>query len=156
MNFWNFVNTRYCFVHVEIITFWIITTQVLIYHIYTYINMRVHTHTRTHTHIYTHMQNQVFNENIRPNKDSGQTERNKLKYLHYLNKWLKNSRWRSSFSVKFHDSSQNYFKGFVYILNGCIRALVYSELLLQILLIRKQPLEILVKSWKISYEEFHS
>ena len=55
-----------------------------------------------------------------------------------------------------HASSQNYFKGFVLILIGCSRALAYSELLLQTLLTQKQPLEILVKSWKISYEKFHS
>ena len=45
-----------------------------------------HTHTEAHTHTRTQMQNQVFNENMRSNKDSGQTERKKLKYLHYLNK----------------------------------------------------------------------
>ena len=64
-------NTRYCVVHVIIITFWIITIQVLICHIYAYIN--ICTHTRTHTHTHTHTQ-------------MGQIERNKLKYLHYLNK----------------------------------------------------------------------
>ena len=31
-----------------------------------------------------------FNENIRSNKDSGQIERNKLKYLHHLNKKIEN------------------------------------------------------------------
>ena len=41
-----------------------------------------------HTHMLarTHAKFKIFNENIRPNKDSGQIERNKLKYLHYLNK----------------------------------------------------------------------
>ena len=33
--------------------------------------------------------------------------------------------------------------------------LVYSEILLQIFLIRKEPLEIMVKSWKISYEKVY-
>ena len=58
---------------------------VLICHIYTYINIPVHTHTHTHTHA----KFKFFNENIRSNKDSGQIERNKLKYLHYLNKLIK-------------------------------------------------------------------
>ena len=60
-------------VHVPIITFWIITIQVLICHIYAYINICTHTRTHTHTHTHTHTQ-------------MGQIERNKLKYLHYLNK----------------------------------------------------------------------
>ena len=58
---------------------------VLICHIYTYINIPVHTHTHTHTHA----KFKFFNENIRSNKDSKQIERNKLKYLHYLNKLIK-------------------------------------------------------------------
>ena len=60
---------------------------VLICHIYTYINIPVHTYTHTHTH--THAKFTFFNENIRSNKDSEQIERNKLKYLHYLNKLIK-------------------------------------------------------------------
>ena len=133
----------------------------------------IHTHTHTHTHTYidthkytsswdnTGSQNliqakfQFFNENIRSNKDSGQTEKNKLKYLHYLNKMIENARWGGSILVKFNVSSQNYFKGFAWILNDCIRVLVYSDFLLQILLVWKQPLETLVKSWKISYEEVY-
>ena len=65
---------------------------------------------------------------------------------------MKNARWESSFLMKFHASSlqlitkwthsQDYFKGFTKILNGCFQALVYSELLLQILLVWKQPLEV--------------
>ena len=73
---------------------------------------------------------------------------------------MKNARWESSFLMKFHASSlqlikkwtlsQDYFKGFTKVLHGCFQALVSSELLLQILLVWKQPLEIMVKSWKIS------
>ena len=90
-------NTRYCVVHVIIITFWIITIQVLICHIYaTYIHTHTHTHTHAHTHnthIYTHIHTHKckimsFNENIRSNKDYGQIERKKLKYLHYLNNMI--------------------------------------------------------------------
>ena len=51
--------------------------------------------------------------------------------------------------------SQDYFKGFTSILNSCFQDLIYSELLLQILLVPKQPLEIMVKSWKIIYEEVY-
>ena len=124
---------------------------------------RAHTHTRTHIHKHTHtdlnfaifekitksntrtietmlirefkytQNSSFFNESIRSNKDSWQIGRTKLKYLHVWTKWLKNARWGSSFLVKFHASSLNYLKGFAYILNWCIRALVYSELLSQIL-----------------------
>ena len=79
--------------------------------------MRTHTHTHTHMHTHTHTRTHTyekfkfFNENIRSNKDSALKE------------------MKSSFLEKFHASSQNYFKGFVQILNGCIQALVYSELL---------------------------
>ena len=31
-----------------------------------------------------------FNENVRSKKDSGQIERNKLKYFHHLNKMIEN------------------------------------------------------------------
>ena len=41
--------------------------------------------THTHTHKCKIM---CFNENIRSNKDYGQIERKKLKYLHYLNKMI--------------------------------------------------------------------
>ena len=80
--------------------------------------------------------------------------------------------------------SRDYFEGFTEILNGCFPALVYrqprpqcifrykrkakkflkidlwtrlvySEILLQIFLVRKEPLEIMVKSWKISYEKVY-
>ena len=94
MNFWNFVNMRHCAVHVAIITFWIINYNNSSFDLsHTYINKRTHarTHTYTHTHTHTHTHTckiKIFNENVRSNKDSGQTERNKLKYLHYLNKMI--------------------------------------------------------------------
>ena len=70
---------------------------------------------------------------------------------------MKNARWGSFIplgcnSIKKRTLSLDYFKGFTYFLNGCFQALVYSELLLQILLVRKQPLEIMIKSRKISYD----
>ena len=46
-----------------------------------------HIHTQARTHART-SKIKFFNENIRSNKDSGQIERNKLKYLHYLNKMI--------------------------------------------------------------------
>ena len=49
----------------------------------------MHKHMHACTHARTHMQNSsFFIENIRSNKDSGQFERNKLKYLYYLNKMI--------------------------------------------------------------------
>ena len=48
---------------------------VLICHIYTCINIRTHTYTHACTHT---CEIQIFNENIRCNKDSGQIEGNKL------------------------------------------------------------------------------
>ena len=73
-----------------------------------------HAHAHTHTHTHAHEKFKFFNENIRSNKDSEQTERNELKNLHYLSKMIKkNPWWKSSFLEKFHASSQNYFKGFV-------------------------------------------
>ena len=88
MNFWNFVNMRHCVVHVAIITFWILNynnSSFDLSHLY----IHKHTQTRTHTHTHTHTHTckiKFFNKNIRSNKGSGQTERNKLIYLHYLNK----------------------------------------------------------------------
>ena len=52
-------------------------------------HLYIHKHTRAHTHTHTHAKFKFFNENIRSNKDSEQIERNKLKYLHYLNKLIK-------------------------------------------------------------------
>ena len=55
-----------------------------------YIQKHTHTETHTHTHTHTHARTckiQVFN--IGSNNDPGQIERNKLKYLHYLNKMTK-------------------------------------------------------------------
>ena len=119
-------NTRYCVTHVEIMT--------LLY-------IHTHTHTHTHTYTYTHTdlnfaifwknrkikytshwdntgprklihaKFKLFNENIRSTKDSGQIKLHKLKYFHYLNEMIENARCGSSFLVKFHASSQNYFKG---------------------------------------------
>ena len=115
MNFWNFVNTRYCNVaiirDVAIITLWVITIQVFICHIHKHKHARTH----AHTHIHTHKQNEVFNKNIRSNKDSGQIERNKLKYLHYdwktqdeeQNDW-KTQDEDEEVRFQFHSSSQNY------------------------------------------------
>ena len=82
-------------------------------HLYTH----THTNTNTHTHTQTdsnfvifwknckikYMSNTgtrniipkkflFFNENIRSKRDSGQIERNRLKYLHYLNKMIENAR----------------------------------------------------------------
>ena len=56
-----------------------------------------------------HVKFKFFNENVRSKKASGQIKRNKLKYLHYLKKWLKNARWACSFSVKFHASGQQHY-----------------------------------------------
>ena len=56
-----------------------------------------------------HVKFKFFNENVRSKKASGQIKRNKLKYLLYLNKWLKNARWACSFSVKFHASGQQHY-----------------------------------------------
>ena len=47
----------------------------------------MHTYTHTHTHARSC-------ENIRSNKDSGQIERNKLKYLHYLHKMIEKCKMR--------------------------------------------------------------
>ena len=71
-------------------------------HLYIHKHTRPHTETHTHAHTLTLTQIKLkqywsakfttseiqvlFNENIRFNKDSGQTERNELTYLHYLNK----------------------------------------------------------------------
>ena len=52
------------------------------------------THTHTHTHTCTQAKFKFFNESIRSNKDSGQIERNKIKYLHYLNKMIKKCKMR--------------------------------------------------------------
>ena len=49
--------------------------------------MRGHTHTHARTHARTG-KIKLFNENVRSNEDSGQIERDKLKYLHYLNKMI--------------------------------------------------------------------
>ena len=91
-------------------------------HIHTRARAHTHTHTQRerHTHSHTHshrfkfcdflerLRNQIhvqlrqywsakfkfFNENIRSNMDSGQTERRKLKYLHYLNKMIEKCKMR--------------------------------------------------------------
>ena len=44
-------------------------------------------HIATHANILVKT-SKFFNENIRSNEDSGQIERNKLKYLNYLNKMI--------------------------------------------------------------------
>ena len=82
MNFRNFVNTRYCVVHVDNIT--------LFSHLYIHKHTQTHAHTHTHTH--AHAKFKFFHENIRSTKGSEQNERNKLKYFHYLNKMIKNAR----------------------------------------------------------------
>ena len=107
----------YCVVHVAIQTlFWFVSF------IDTYAYARTHKHTHTHAHKHSHrlkffnflerlrkqMSNwyntgprnliqakfKIFNENIRSNKDSGQIERNKLTYLHYLNKMIEKYKMR--------------------------------------------------------------
>ena len=62
MNFWNFLNMRYCIVHVAIIIFWIIKIlsfdlSHLYIHKHTCSRAHTHTHTRMHTyrHIHTRM-----------------------------------------------------------------------------------------------------
>ena len=69
-------------------------------HTQTYASAHRDTHTHAHTLTLTQIKLKqywsakfttseiqvLFNENIRFNKDSGQTERNELTYLHYLNK----------------------------------------------------------------------
>ena len=57
-----------------------------------------------HTHTHTHAKFKFFNENIRSNKDSGQNERNKPKYLHYLNKMIEKCKIK-----KFIFSEVSYF-----------------------------------------------
>ena len=85
MNFQSFVNTWYCVVQVAIITLFSFVTFI---HSWTHTHTHRDTHTDIHTHIHTHMQNSsFFNENIRSNKKM-KIERNKLKYLHYLNKMI--------------------------------------------------------------------
>ena len=105
----------YCVVHVAIQTlFWFISF--IYTYAYARTHRHTHTETQTHTHArkYSHrlkffnflerlwkqMSNwdntgpqnliqakfKIFDENIRSNKDSGQIQRNKLTYLHYLNK----------------------------------------------------------------------
>ena len=84
----------------------------------TYTHTQTHTHTHTHTNTHSHSHShrlklciflerswkqihehtdprnliqvkfKIFNKNIRSNKDSGQIERKKLTYLHYLNKMI--------------------------------------------------------------------
>ena len=121
-------NTRYCVLHVATITlFWFVTF--IHTYTYTYTYARTHTHTHTHAnlkfaifwndrelhtqaitimvHKIQYMRNLIFilkTSDLR--KHSGQIERNKLKYLHYLIKMItKNARWANSFLVKLHVSS---------------------------------------------------
>ena len=91
---------------------------------HTYTHTYTHTHTHTYTHSHSHRfkfnnfsersRNQIYeqliqqwsakfnaskiqvflNENIRSNKDSGQTERNELAYLHYQNKMTEKYKMR--------------------------------------------------------------
>ena len=70
---------------------------------------------------------------MKTSEDFGQIARNKLKYLHYLNKMIEKCKVTNFF---FSDVSNP-------------ATLFY----LQILLVRNQPLEIMVKSWKISFKE---
>ena len=130
-----------------------------------YINKHTHTHTYIHAYIYTdihtytqyaHAKFKFLNENIRSNKDSGQIQRNKLKYLHYLNKMIEKCKMKkfifSEVSCFYPESFHRFCLDFKWLhLSFRIQWTPFK-----ILLIRKQPLEILVKSWKISYEEFHS
>ena len=157
MNFWNFLNMRYCIVHVAIIIFWIIKIlsfdlSHLYIHKHTCSRAHTHTHTRMHTyrHIHTRMHIQKSTVLMKTSDlIKIEIERNETKIFPLP----KQNDWKCKMK-KFIFSEV--FQRFCLDLNGCIRVLVYSDLLLQILLIRKQPFEILVKSWKISYEEFHS
>ena len=121
-------NPRYCVLHVATITlFWFVTF--IHTYTYTYTYARTHTHTHTHAnlkfaifwndrelhtqaitimvHKIQYMRNLIFilkTSDLR--KHSGQIERNKLKYLHYLIKMItKNARWANSFLVKLHVSN---------------------------------------------------
>ena len=94
-----------------------------------------------------------FNGNIKSNKDPRQIERNKLTYLYYQNKMIE--KYKISKFI-FNEVSCFYPELFQRV---CLdfRWLHSSFSIqwtpLQIILVRKQPLEILVKSWKISYKE---
>ena len=94
-----------------------------------------------------------FNGNIKSNKDPRQIKRNKLTYLHYQNKMIE--KYKISKFI-FNEVSCFYPELFQRV---CLdfRWLHSSFSIqwtpLQIILVRKQPLEILVKPWKISYKE---
>ena len=127
MNFRHISKIEYvnCVVHVAIKTlFWFVTFLHINTHTHTH--TQTHTHTHTHTHIHTQIKIllffwkdreskytnnwdntgprnliqakfKIFNENIRPNKDSGQIVRNKLTCLHYLNKMIEKYKMRRKF-----------------------------------------------------------
>ena len=108
----------YCVVHVALKTLLLFVTFIHTYayahadiHTHTHTHIHTHTHTLTLTltqiktshflersrkqiHEHTDRRNliqvkfKIFNKNIRSNKDSGQIERKKLTYLHYLNKMI--------------------------------------------------------------------
>ena len=104
----------YCVVHVALKTLLLFVTFIHTY-TYAHADIHTYTHTHTHTHTHTltltqiktlhflersrkqihehtdrrnliQVKFKIFNKNIRSNKDSGQIERKKLTYLHYLNK----------------------------------------------------------------------
>ena len=58
--------------------------------------MRANTHTHTRTCTRRHSKFKSFKENVRSNKDSGQIERDKVKYLNYLNKTIEKCKMRKS------------------------------------------------------------
>ena len=162
MNLRNFVNTRYCVVHVAIITFWFKIIQVLLCQIYTHIKIRTHTHshTQTHTHTHTHTHTRMQARTDAHPKSSflmkTKTEWNKLKYLHYLNKMIEKCKIKklifSDVSCFYPELFERFCLDFKWLhSNFGIQWTPFADLRFQ-----KQPLEILVKSWKISYKEFHS
>ena len=66
---------------------------------FSHLNIHKHMRGHTHTHARTHARTgkiKLFNENVRSNEDSGQIERDKLKYLHYLNKMIEKCKVRKS------------------------------------------------------------
>ena len=102
---------------------------------YTHTHTHTQTHTHTHTHIYIYINICIYiyvytHIHIRFLMKMSGNILGKLRWakIFALSKQndLKNARWRNSFLVKFHASSQ-LAKGFAHILNDCIRALVYSE-----------------------------
>ena len=92
----SIINTRYCVEHVAFININYYCFDLS--HLYIHTHTCTYTHTRTHTHTHIDLNFAIefkfFNENIRSQKDSRQIERNKVKYLHYLNKMIEKFKMR--------------------------------------------------------------